>query len=585
MIRNSLSTTLVTLTVSTSLLVGCAGGGKYRIPEAVPETQKRPTRVLVLPFEDNREYVRNAAALSAAPPLSFSVKYKFSRPDEAFGGAVKPFPELLPAQVAKDLGENGYFDEVFYAGPNDVVEPGTYDLALQGTLKEAQSRGVAYTYGLVLPLGFSMYDVAWFVGLPKFSRRYDFDVSYQWYDGYTNEPVGQPIEIDYTSSAKQFTTYVNESKMDDLGVKFRQGTKTLVEATDQMLPKPREQYWTSLRENGQVYLAELQRRQQQIERGTPPTFTLLAPVENSPVREAQTSLQWSVTAPNGLKSLDILLNGQPIQTGVTPVSVRTAESAPRSIPARENRVDLAIGSNTLKATVTDWRNNTTEENLIITRYPKALTPEKRNALILAADLSTQRSAKTLQSVLADPYTGQFPSNAVTLQTNLSSAADFQTAVSNFSGNIVSGELAMIHLMAKANTATSSIILSGGEMPVKDFMALCAESLATDEVIIILDLDWNAEGKTKILDSIPTMPARWAIVAANATPRPTAKNNGGFVYTESFASTLKDSKAEGRLSLERLFDMINIDVEIDSEGKMKPDVRGRYNPNMLMASYE
>ncbi|MGF1573019.1 MAG: hypothetical protein ACFCU1_08095 [Sumerlaeia bacterium] len=583
--RVSIQFACYTLIASSLVTIGCGGGSRYRVPDANPETQKRPTRVMVFPFEDNREYVRNAAALSSAPPLSFSVKYKFSRPDEAFSGAVKPFPQLLPSQVAKDLSDTGYFDQVFFAGADEVIEPGTYDLALQGTLNEAQSRGVAYTYGLVLPLGLSMYDVAWFVGLPKFSRRYDFNVSYQWYDGYTNEPVGEPILIDYTSTAKQFTTYTNESKMEDLGVKFRQATKELVDATDIMLPKPQERYWAEMRESGMVYLAELERRQQQIERGTPPTFTLLTPVENAVIRSVQTPVQWSVAAPNGLKSIEITLNGQPLQTGVTPVSIRTEQTAPRSIPARENTVALNLGVNQLRAVVTDWRNNTTEETLTVMRYPTALTPESRNALILAADLTTQRSATNLKNVLIDPFAGQFSQQDVQLETNLSTANDLRSAVSNFSGNIVSGELAVIHLLGKANTANNSIVLSGGEMPLQDFMALCAESLATDEVIIVLDLDWNAEGSTKVLDSIPEMPNRWALVAASQFPRPTIKNNGGFVYTESLASSLKDSKSEGRLSLERLFDIISVDVEIDSESKMKPEVRGRYNPNILMATYE
>ncbi|MDX1972941.1 MAG: hypothetical protein SFY68_10465, partial [Candidatus Sumerlaeia bacterium] len=99
----------VSLVALSSLLsIGCGGGGKYRVENANPQTQKRPTRVLVMPFDDQREYVRNAANLSSAPPLAFNVRYKFSRPDEAFGGAVEPFPTLLASQVAKDLETAGY---------------------------------------------------------------------------------------------------------------------------------------------------------------------------------------------------------------------------------------------------------------------------------------------------------------------------------------------------------------------------------------------------------------------------------------------------------------------------------------------
>ncbi|MDX1973291.1 MAG: hypothetical protein SFY68_12240, partial [Candidatus Sumerlaeia bacterium] len=300
---------------------------------------------------------------------------------------------------------------------------------------------------------------------------------------------------------------------------------------------------------------------------------------------ANTQIQWSAAIPNGVKSFELSLNGTPLQTGISPTATRTADLAPRSVPARENTVALNLGSNALRAVVTDWRGNTTEENLTIVRYPQALTPAKRNALILALDPIAQKSAQALQGALADPFVGQFEAAQIRMESNLANADAVRSAVDAFSRTIVAGELAVVHVIGKGNTSTKSLTVGGSEISLADFMKACRESFATDEVIITLDVDWNAESKEKVLDAAGEMPGRWALVASNGTYKPTKKVNGGFAYTESLVASLKKPQTSGRLTLERTFDLVGVDVELRSEGAVKPEVRGRYNPNITMVSYE
>lgn len=569
-----------------AFLIGCGGGSKYNVPTASPE-QKRPTRVFVPSFDDDREFVREAAKIGAATPLTWSRKYLFTRPDEAFGSAVEPFPQLLAKLVAEDLEKNSYFEQVFFAADDEIPDPGTYDVILNGNLKQSSSSGRGYTYFLVFPLGLSIYDFAWTLGLPKYSRKYDIEVEYQWLNGYTYEPISDPINIEYRTSSKFFTQYVNETKMEDLRKKFKQSTRELVEALPEQLPSAKDSYWADMRLEGQKYLAELERQQMLIERGTPPTFTLLDPVENAQIRGSITDIQWSVTSPNGLRNFTLTLNGSTISVPVNNVAMSNEATAPRSIPAQLSQVRLKMGENVILAKCEDWRDNTTQESITVYRLPQELTPVQRHALLISADTgAAEKSLTDLSKALTDPYIGQFENSNVEQVKNPSSYDALRNELNQFGAQIISGQLALIVVTGKADAATNSIILGSEKVSINDFLVMCRESIATDEAVILFDLDWNSETSDRVLTDLPQIPIRWAVATSAQTHAPNISTNGRTLYVDTLIKTLSDtSRDENVLTLERAFDIVAVDVKIESNDQLKPRIEGRYDPNMTLAAYE
>lgn len=560
-----------------------ARGSRYSSPKVPSGTTQLPVRVLVTPFEDSRGYEQEPARIKSAPPFAFYRSFKFERPDQAYTESAKSFAERGAEELAADLQASGLFQKVTYAKNDKMPAKGEYDLHLRGELSETTQRGGIYLYGLVLPLGIYFYDVAWYIGLPRASRHYTVKTKMQWYNGYDDTPIGDPVESAYKSPGKTFWVYGSEGKLNDLSTRLKPSWNDLVSYTDGKLPKGSESYWAELKSGGEAHLAAVAREAEFIRKGSPATFQFLSPSNGSNVRSPRVDVTWSVSAPNALKSASLTNNGRPVDLSLP--NLADEVTAPRSVSSRVVTVALDLGTNVLDAKVADWRGNETEAELSITRLPAALRPEARHALIVGAgSAEAEATARALDGVLSDPLAGQFEARRVTVVADASfDGARLREALTSFGRGPVRGELAFVYIAAPADAETMAIGSGASAVPVKEVVETLRRNLATDDVFVVLDLDWNASKDADIADQLRDAPSRWGLALSNSAPAPAARKAGKFLYGAELAAALADRSGSGALTIERLLDTLNDAVAQQSD--MEPDTAGRFDPNITMLSYE
>lgn len=561
------------------VLSGCGGGSKYRPLDSTPSGKSVPLTLAVMEFDDARPFKTESASGRRTFPFSFYKNYEFARPDEAYGGAVKAFPRSMAEQLADSLRDAGAFDSVIYVSSDDPLEPGQADVLLKTTLHQTTAKGSVFYYFLVFPFDFRLYDLPWALGFPKFSRSFNYDAEFQFVDAYTGKPIGQPMRASESTSSKWFTQYVSERKLGDHAEKQVVLYNDVIGRQLPQLPNPGDTYWADLRRDGQELLAQAQRDEERLRRGAVPTFSFLSPSDGSTIRGEQATVRWAATAGNGLRGLRVTLNGTEIDTGISPAEMRDEESATRTISARDLPVRLDIGRNLLRAEISDFRDNVVDAQLSVTRLPLELAPVNRHALLLGAGSNDARDAVTaLDRVLSDPNLGQFPN--VTAWTNNSfAAADVRNAIRSFGATPLAGELAFVYLAAPVRTSSGT--LGASDMTVAEFITLLDQSLATDQVVVILDLDWDEAAGNDILAEMSALPARWAAAASHYAPRPAPRTNRA-VLGAAAASVLEGQGGPSALTLENFLDELANRAElVDS---LEPSIEGRYDRNITMRQY-
>jgi hypothetical protein len=154
-------------------LTGCTKHIKWTYPPVneppVAVKSKSPLVVAVLPFEDERGYVRkNYAPLIIVPCVPF-IPIHYDRPEDMMGYltittyTADPCLDLAQA-AAYELKRSGLFKEVFFT--EEVKGIGRADLILAGKIKSTYFRGSTYPYCLSI-LG----AVFWYVGAPAGSMK------------------------------------------------------------------------------------------------------------------------------------------------------------------------------------------------------------------------------------------------------------------------------------------------------------------------------------------------------------------------------------------------------------------------------
>lgn len=571
--------------VALMLTSGCGGGARYRVVEAGPAYPSIPAKVVVTDFKDERSYDKRLASTAKAAPFTFVKSWYISRPEEAFGG-VEVFPALFARNLAANLAEGGHFSEVVYAPPDEMPEKGTYDLLLTGTLKESTARGSAYFYGLVLPLGFKFSDVLWYMGAPKLTRRYDFAFDIQLYDAYTDKPLGRPISVSERTSSKSFTVYANEGKLEDMQTKIVAVWNDYLVAMHREQPSGDAQYWAALRTDGQQYLRQVRLEQDMIRRGSPPVFTFISPTDESTVRSDRTTIRWSLTSPNGLRSLALALNNEALDTGVRSVDLADMETAPRSVSARETPIRLQMGRNVIDARVTDHRGNTANAELAIHRLPRQLTPEKRFALVIGAgSAAAQETARSLASVLTDPLYGQFAESDVrVLTTPTFDPEALGTSIRAFVPYAKAGELALLYIAVPGDAQSGALGSGAQQMELRQFVESLRRSAATEEVVLLLDIDWNGRNDgVRVLDQLGDVPSRWAVGVSSNAIVPAETTGGRLVFGAAIEEIL--AGRAGRTDRVTLESMLDQATDRARRGAASPEFSGRYNPNITMAEFQ
>ncbi|MDK2970841.1 MAG: hypothetical protein PWP23_596 [Candidatus Sumerlaeota bacterium] len=566
------------------LAFGCGGGPSTKPLEATPEYPTIPTRIVVTDFKDARDYKREAAYITKVPPLTWSKKYEFTHPDDVYAGSIDPMPALFARNLAEALAEGAQFDQVVYAPAGELPPKGEADVLITGTVKASRAHGRAYFYSLVLPLGFQFSDILWYLGFPKTDRRYDLGAEIDVLDYYTGKPLIEPINVDLTTSSKTFLVYASESKFDDLKTKLVTVWNEAVVQMREDLPTGSETaYWAKQRSEGEEYLAYLAREELRNKQGAIQSFQFLSPAEGAIIRQPKTTVRWSAAIPNGLKALDIEVNNRPIATGVRSADMASEATAPKSLPARDVDVDLAMGANVVTARVVDHRDNVVDATLRFTRYPRQLNPVMRHALLIGTGSpEAQTSVEKLETALADPFGGQFEKSSILTHTGGAlSKAQLDQAIRDLGLQAKAGELAVIYIAADGKTADMTI---GDGVALDTFIKDLDLAMATDEVVLLLDINWDRRDEGKdVMDALGEVPMRWAVSVSSAYPTPAESKRGQRLFAFALADALTNGTQ--RLTLERMLDTVADAVETESGKKMEPDISGRYDRNVTMAEFE
>jgi len=575
---------MLVLACAATMAVACgASGARFQAPKVAAGTAPLPVTVLVTPFEDSRGYEQEPARIKSAPPLSFYRGFRFERPDMAYTESAKSFAERGAEELAKDLQDSGMFQKVVYAKLDKVPEKGTYDLHLKGELLKATQSGGIYLYGLVLPLGVYFYDVAWYLGLPRTRRDYEVHTKLQWYNGYDDKPIGDPVESQYETPGKTFWVYGSEGKLNDLSKRLRPAWNDLVADAEADFPDASDSHWADLKSAGQAHLAAVAREAEFIRKGSPPVFTFISPATGTNVRTPRADINWTISAPNALKSASLSVGGKNVDLQLTDLG--NESTAPRAVSSRITSVGLDLGTNAIKAKVADWRGNETEADLSISRLPAVLRPEARHALIVGlGSTEAEATARALDGNQSNPLAGQFEARRVTVVADDSfDGARLRESLASFGRSPVRGELAFVYIAAPADAETMSVGTGSSAVPVREVVETLRKSLATDDVFLVLDLDWSASKNADVSGELRDAPSRWGVVVSNQSPAPVAKKSGLFLYGSSLADVFVDRSGTGSLTVERLFDDLNDSVAQASD--MEPEISGRFDPNVTMVSYE
>ncbi len=569
---------IAAVATSAVLCTACAGGNKFRVKRS--QHQSIPVRAIVTDFQDERGYkVEASSGLIMVPLVPFS-SYRYERNDELFKGAVDPFRQSLAKNFAKRLGQAGLFQSVEYAPEDAKPARGDYAVEVKGRLIKLDSKGGKTRYGLSF-----VGDLLWYLGIPYYSRRWDADMEFQLVDGYSGQPVGDPVRLKHVTSRRLYTIYGSLSEFQDLYSKSEYLWDGFIDHAWQNLDAADSPKWAMLKEEGAKRLAAEARDAQQIRQGSPPVFSLLSPTDGANVRGASTTIRWSATAPGRLKQATIAVNNQPVEIGLNVIQLADPDQAPVSVPATEIPVSLRLGPNRIDTLLIDHRGNKTTGSYTINRLPGELFPPMRKALLIGGDSDAARaSVEKLAGVLGDMQLGQFPQGALTkVSTTSLSANEVLGAVSKFGASLRPGELAFIYIAGGGQGAT--LALGSGDLTLEALVNSVRASLPTDEVILILDIDWRGDsGGEAIAGRIGDVPSRWAFVTSSETPAPGKTKGGMTLLADSIVGVFEGrSGKEPRVSLERMLD--DTVTAVTSNGGPAPAVSGRYNTSITMVQRE
>jgi len=577
------------LCVALVMASACGGAGRYQL-RPKPESQDTiPMRVVVSDFVDEREFVRISPTRSNVRPLSWYKKFEYSRYEDQFPGGMEPFPTRLAKILAEDVGKTSMFDSIRYVSPAELaaMRPGDdYDLRVDGKMNTLTAKGYWRYYSLILPFGLYANDLLWVMGFPKEVRRWDVDVDLQLVDAYRNEPVGRPANVAFVTNGQVFTIYhTGPSALRDFRAKMPEVSNKFNEQMAGQFSQKTDADWAALRQSGREFQLAQERRQQMIERGAPPSFTFISPGDGSSVREQTTTIRWAATVANGLKTISLTLNGEPLNTGIDAAALTSVTTAPDSISARDLPVQLALGDNRIEASLTDHLDNSTRASITVKRLPRVLRPERRFALLVGAG-STEAVSTVgpMEVTLRDPIHGQF-TDVIRVASTAVSRADLDDAVARFGSRALAGDLAMIYVAATGDAGNITIGTGNTAVPLADFVEMLRNSLGTEEVLLILDLDLSTGSGGSITGALQAVPARWAVVLNNSTPTAAHKTAGEFTLGRVLGETFRQQPA-GResLSLEAFLDSVGNAARSTSGGMVSPDVRGRYDANITMVEF-
>ncbi len=565
-----------------AVAAGCGTPNRYRVMERRADHQPIPMRVVVTDMDDQRgrtQFVNSAWTL--VPIIGLWGGYVYDRHDSVHSAILTPFPQWYQQRLAQRLDEVGVFENVEYHPRDGLPELGEYDLLVQGRMNELAARGAITRFGLSI-----FGDLLWELGAPYLTRRWTIDVDYQVVDGVTGEVILPHTNAELTTGRSLFTRFYRRAEVRDLERKMDGALDAFIDAVWTKLPDAGDSFWAELREESQQRVAEIRREEELARRGTPPTFNFLSPSEGTQLRASEATIRWAISAPQGLRNAGLTVNNRQVDLPLDTLAMIDPDSAPTSVPAQDMLVPLRLGENRIEALVVDHRANQTRAGLTLVRLPAALSPPNRHALLLAGSDSPpiQNGLAALAEVLEDPMLGQFGDN-VTEERNADLSRGFlEQAVREFGTRPLAGELVLVYLTGSGDW--EDLTLGDGSITLDEFVALLGTSLATGEVVLLVDVDWaGADGKGADLASrLEALPARWAFVPSHARGGSLEVEDGMPVFASAVVETFRGEEGDtSRMNLERFLDVVVANAL--RTGVLSPDVYGRFNPSHTMVERE
>jgi hypothetical protein len=539
------------------VVAGCSRGDQLRVMERSAAIKPIPLRAVVTDLDDQRERsYQDEKGLLNIPIFVLWINYYYDRHDEIYRNSTDPFPMLFAKRLAQRMEEAKVFESVAYHPPDALPPAGEYDVLIKGDLKRLQRRGWKTYYGLSL-IGSV---IARYLPLPSMSRWWDIEAELYMVDAYQGNPIGERQKIALQTDSEWISSYSSIGSVEGLQSGLMPALDQYVAAVWANSPPATDPSWVAIRTEGQRHLAKLRDEEEAARRGAPPEFRFLSPVEGDVFRTANVDLRWSITAPGGLKSALLSVNNRLVDLGISPLEMASPDTAPRNIAARQLTVPLQLGPNRLEALVTDHRgNNPPVFAMTITRLPAELRPANRYALLIATGREELRAgAADLQAALADPLVGQFPAERITAisQERLSSNG-MRDLIGQFKNGPQNGDLTLIYLAGPGQWGSTPTI-GDGQMTLAALIAELDNALATDDVVLLLDIDWSGDNTDgdDLGEIVPGMPARWVILTAQSRGGAAPVVDGRTAFSRCVVDVLRGTHApDRRLTLEFFVDSV------------------------------
>ncbi|MCC5876971.1 MAG: hypothetical protein JJU11_12190 [Candidatus Sumerlaeia bacterium] len=558
-------------------LIGCGRSDRFRVMDQSPGRGSIPLHAVVTDLDDQRERtVRDDTGLLRIPIIYLWITYHYDRHDDVYSNSTDPFNELVAKELAARLRDAKVFEKVTYVPSDRLPERGEYDVLVTGELNRLTRRGWKSYYGLSIAGQL----IQRYIPFPHLSRWWDIEANFELRNAYDGVRLGEPTKVEYQTSSQLQSTFANFGPVDDLKTKLTPVLDELVNAIWEDHPSADDPSWASLRTEGVALLERERLEAERMRRGTPPTMNFISPSDGEIIRSGSVPLNWAITAPGGLKQITLVVNNQAIDAGVSPISLAVEETAPRSLPARNTDIPLQMGENKIEVLLLDHRGNQTTAEMKLVRHPRSLHPPNRHALLVGTDSSEAiASVSRLREVLTDPLLGQFDdANITTLSDERLNRGVFEGVIGNFGPRPLRGDLAFIHLAAAGNW--ENLTIAGGNMPLGDLVDVLNRSLATDDVVLLLDIDWEGDQPdTRLEQRLESLPIGWVILSANGAGERQRHQDGVTLLAHELDSLFTRRDGPATVTLEAMLDSLMGEIG----GGVT--VFGRYNPNLVMLERE
>jgi hypothetical protein len=591
---------------------GC-GSQRFLSVPSIPAAQasKRPVSIAILDLEDARatkDYVNSS--LGAIPIVVLWYGYRQSVWDRSHLDRLPGkagFPKAIPDAVARELRETGAFSEVVRVSTLEDARQHTF--IAKGKLMEGALTGKYWTYGFSV-----LRWLPWAVALPKQSDQWSLSVEYQLVDGLEQAPVAPAQKFEVRSSSRTQSKYGDRYDVSN----FVAAAQNLGEAVAAHLaskaPAAGSPQLAQLAERHERFAREQRIRIEAANRIEPPVIAIASPRSNQEFRQNSVTMDWRVDAAGRIKSARLSRNGKPLELPILAGQLRPDRQSSPGAYSESTPIPLEMGENALVLEVTDFLDQTSRQQVRVTRFPRRMDVEggKRLALVIGVSEYSgplagsgapgEQNARAMAQYLSDPFGGQMAPSNVELIVGAQAPRDrVMEAIERTSRDAIAGYQVIVYFsglsVALDPRRGPAYFMVSGSTPdnlgatavdVSAVNRALGESLA-DSTLFIVDAAYPAEGFNAHAQGYLTQTSRrlgnlavWVSTDRGSATFPTS----GATFTEMLLRGLvpaSDLDHDGAVSLEEAVEAVR---SAASDGNLPPPrIEGRYKGELPLKMLE